>query len=122
MTSIKERIELYIKLGSNIKQDIQTYLSDKDIDLEERWSIFELISEMGLLVTQTGGDGHLSTIDIDATMYDDFNTDRYCRLTYVKMYKMLLNRQDLKGYTEDMMNQWREVVLSGGADSFIHDW
>lgn len=122
MTGLKERIDLYLKLGENIKTDIFTYLSDTSIDIKDRWAMFERISDKGILGQDCSSDGFILVLDKNGTLYDDFYTDRYGTLFYTDMYEIIQENKEERGYEDSRILAWQEEVLKSGQDSFIYDW
>ena len=97
-------------------------LKDTSVPLDERWEAFiALIDGDVLTSTETYGDGKLSVLGPNFSMYDDFDTDRNQTLMYDDMYAIIVDNDD-DLFVDANIDAWREAVLASGHAGFEYDW
>ena len=119
----------------NAKRDLDAFsksaidsLKDKTILLADRWEAYTQLVKANVFVHKdVCGDGFIETLDDNATLYDDFNVDRYCTATFVSMYERMMTAdpkwdEQVCEYRDRNLEIWQEQVLQSGYTSFTYDW
>lgn len=127
LTDVNGLIEAY-RLAAEGLKPIQDRLKDTSIALEARWAAYHRLCDEGVLCSnEIYGDGYLSTLGDNLTLYDDFSVDRHQTEQYIDMYEHIMEaigeyQKELVEAREQNLAAWQEEVLASGYSSFTYDW
>lgn len=120
MTDLSSLIVAKKTLDEN-SENVLASLKDTSIPLQERWDAYTQLCQHNILVKDRGyGDGFISILDLNGTLYDDFYMERGNTKDFVDMYEQILESDE--EYTEENIEKWQEAVLASGYSSFTYDW
>lgn len=111
-------------LRKNVDKSSYSVCTNKSIPLDDRWELFETLTEQNMLCNQSFGDGFVHLFgkgySIDSTFHANrFACNRYVDiLEYVKQH---LNYGRASYPTDEAIIAWKEQVLSNGYSSFTYD-
>jgi hypothetical protein len=127
---IKQRVADLIEAHALVLSalpEILEGLKDISVPLDERWELYSLIVNKGVLLKNNPyGDGELHILGNNLTQYDDFNNDRYVTVKYTDMYQEIVEAdeayQECLAAAKENLPAWQEHILASGYASFTYDW
>ena len=109
------------ELNTSMKEErasLLTYLSDKNVSLEDRWHMYCKAVETGYITANKSyGDGYLDLLGRD-NPYVDLGMERHETRYFSDMFDPI----DEGDFTSGQVEAWKEKVLSSGYASFTFDW
>lgn len=115
-------IERFKSAKLDLEASVLPMLVDKSFSLDDRWKLFELLSDENVLGAETYGRGHVDILGKGITLYDTFYIERYETIKYVDMLDFIDDNKDRVGIAEDAIIAWKEAVLLAGNQEFTNDW
>lgn len=113
---IASKIDWLIAARAELKTEVQLLVKNKEIPLDQRWSIF-VLSDLG---DHYPGDMDAPGINWNkVTLYDDFYTDRGGHLNTNDMYNMAVSKKLFK--TDEDHILFKEYFLNEFVKSFTAD-
>lgn len=113
---MREQIAEFKEQEKKIKEDLEAWVKDESIPLEERWQVL-IDSELG---------EHISCVEEPDginwnkhTLYDDFYTDRYVIITMKSIYD-IAKRKNL--FEENGETEFKQYCINNFIHSFTNDW
>lgn len=116
--TIKASMDCYV-------QDAQDAFKAKEKhSLDSRWNLFIELTKMGILPTETYGDGHVDVFSNNASPYDDLYVERHETQSYQSTLELIEERieEEDSNYPADKLDDWKEAVLAAGYGSWTFDW
>jgi len=135
---IQHILDTKAALDSMVQEAVDSYLTHKDIPLDERWELYKQINMLLPVASWTGNNAIEKAVD-GVCLYDDFNIERYQTVRYVDHVEWLEDdlayAADLKNITyaeprepyesnvtHAQVNLIKEYALASGTQGFVNDW
>jgi hypothetical protein len=130
MTALEEAVSAVLEAQRLAQEKLPALLAalkDTSRPLAERWTAYTaLVNSHVSAYNKTYGDGFVSVLGENVTLYDSFHLERYTTTTFVEMYQQIIEADEsspeLVAARETNLEAWQEAVLASGYSSFTYDW
>lgn len=119
--SIEKKIEKYVEEGKSLKKEFENVISNRDLSLDYRWRLFSNVP--GSLKNHESWlhqfSAELILPEKEILWMDTFYYDRYTTIDTTAWIDRLDGK---KGWTDDIVNTFKEEILAENLGSFVNDW
>jgi len=117
---MKEKIEQYLTLQSQLKSEMKEWVKNEDIPLDERWKLF-IKSELGDI-----HDWYMEPPGIDwsqVTLHDDFYLEKNEECNVERFIERALDKEGKDGF-EDCTKESliRFFMVENFLKAFVNEW
>ncbi len=106
---MKEKIEGFLQEKEHLTKELQAYVVNKDIPLEERWDLF-IGSDLGVHKSFYQDFIHAKARDVSGERYSNTDVDE------------ILEFMEDDNYSEKQINEFKEDALKKFIKSYNYDW
>lgn len=115
---MEDKINEFRRLESEIKEEVKTFVQDKNKPLEERWRIFCLADMGEMEIWYEDFKALKKIIGREVSYCDDFGIERHETFEVAAFFE----RSIVQNATEELQNELKEEILDKFIYSFEFDW